>query len=429
MSQFIEVFGGKPLQGRVEVGGAKNAVLPLLLASLLTPETCTFSRVPNIQDVEYALRLLETLGADISFSGNQVSVTIERLNATEASYSLVKALRASFWVLGPLLARGGAARVALPGGDIIGARPVDMHLAGLQAMGADVKVSHGVVFATALKGLRPAQIDFRFPSVGATHQLLMTAALVPGTTVLKGVAREPEVVALAHMLSMMGAQIEGAGSSEIVIHGRESLNGANLSVIGDRLEAATYLLAGVATKGRVTACGIDPTFLSTPLDILESMGCEIELTEDSITVEARGDLKPVDIKTGPFPQFATDLQPLFAAVLSLASGESSIEETIFEGRFGYVSDLCRMGARITIQDQRAVITGVDNFSGALVEGLDIRAAGALLIAALAGEGYSQIHEIQHLRRGYERLEEKMSKLGAEIKVKVTDPEDFIFIGC
>jgi UDP-N-acetylglucosamine 1-carboxyvinyltransferase len=429
MAHYLEVFGGIPLSGKISVGGAKNCALPLLFATLLTPEPCILKGVPRIQDIEIAIKLLESFGAEIEYQGNEIKVQNKKLKATEASYSLVKSLRASFWVLGPILTRGGAARVALPGGDIIGARPVDIHLAGLQKMGAEIKVSNGIVYATACDGLKGAEIELHFPSVGATHQLMMAATLANGVTVLKNAAREPEVIALAEMLNLMGAEVSGAGTKDIVITGQESLGGVNFELIGDRLEAATYLLAALATKGELTVSGVDPEYLSLPLKLLQEMGAEITINGFQITAKYKQRLKGINITTGPYPEFATDLQPLFTALFCLAEGESVIEETVFEGRFGFVSELCRLGAKIRIHDQKAIVTGQESLSPAPVDGLDIRAAGALLIAALATKGKSEIHEIQHLRRGYERLETKLKSIGAEVNLKMNNADDFVFAGC
>ena len=386
MSEYIEITGGKPLKGTITASGAKNAALPILIASLLTPEKCILRNVPNLEDVHLTLRLLEHFGANVQYQDTTVEVEIPQLRATEASYSLVKALRASFWVLGPLLARGRAARVALPGGDIIGARPVDMHLEALTQMGADINVKHGVVFATAVNGLRPAKIHFRFPSVGATHQILMAATLTEGVTVIEGAAREPEVVALGEFLGQIGARIEGLGSDRIEIEGTSDLQAVSLDLIGDRIEAATYLLAGVAAGGEVTVKGINPEFLGSFLNVLSEMKVEVSTTPDSITVRRNGKFSPAHIETAPFPGLATDIQAPLMAALCFADGEGVIEENVFEGRFGHVSELCRMGAKIQVQEKKAIVSGGQKMSGALVEARDIRAGAALVIAALASEG-------------------------------------------
>jgi UDP-N-acetylglucosamine 1-carboxyvinyltransferase len=429
MAEFIEIAGGLPLHGTVTVGGAKNGALPMLMASILSSELVHYDNVPNLEDINLTVHLLEQFGGQVDYNGGTLKVAVPQLIATEASYSLVKALRASFWVLGPLLARGGAARVALPGGDIIGARPVDMHIAALSQMGAEIKVKHGVVFATAPDGLKPADIVLRFPSVGATHQVIMAAALTPGVTTIKGAAREPEISALAELINAMGGDVEGAGTSNIVIRGRDGLGGARVRILGDRIEAGTYLLAGAVTNGAVKAQGIKPSYFGKFLEILDLMGLSVETGDDFVSVKSNGRLKPVSISTAPFPELATDLQAPLMAALCLADGVSTIEENIFEGRFGHASELCRMGASIKINERVATITGVSGLNGAPVEGFDIRAAAALVVAGVAAEGTTRIFEPQHIRRGYEYLETKLSKLGARIYCKVADAEDFTFAGC
>lgn len=429
MSEYIEINGGTSVSGTVTISGAKNAALPMMMASLLTGEPCLLDNVPNLEDVNLTLHLLEHLGAQTEFVESSIRIAVPTLKATEASYSLVKALRASFWVLGPLLARGRAARVALPGGDIIGARPVDMHLAALTQMGADIKVKHGVVYATAEQGLRPAQIELRFPSVGATHQVIMAAALAGGTTLIDGAAREPEVIALANMINAMGGDVEGAGTSRIVIRGKEELGGCAVRLIGDRIEAGTYLLTACAAGGSVKAQGVNPQHLGKFLEVAEAMGTAVEAGSDYIVFQRAGDLKPIQTSTGPFPELATDLQAPLMAAMCFANGTGSIEETIFEGRFGHVSELCRMGADIRVSDRVALVHGGKKMTGALVEAHDIRAGAALIIAATASEGLSQIDEVHHLRRGYETLENKLRGLGVQVGVKHHDSEDSVFTGC
>lgn len=429
MSEFIEVKGGIALKGEVQLSGAKNAVLPLMLASLLTSEKCCFTNVPNLADIGIELNLIEDLGGETFFSDGLAQIQVSRLRGCETSYSLVRALRASFWVFGPLLARGGAARVALPGGDIIGARPVDIHLAALAKMGADISIKHGLVVASAPQGLKAAEIDLRFPSVGATHQIIMAAALTVGTTVIRNAAREPEVEALAAMISSMGAQVEGAGSSTIVIRGRRELGGASVRVIGDRIEAATYLLAAAISSGELTVRGIDPRHLGEFYQVLESLGVRLERGEDFVRLAACGRLRPVSVASGPFPEFATDIQPLLCAALTLADGTSTMAENVYEGRFGHVAELARMGADITVSDRVATIRGVEKLSAAQVEALDIRAGAALVLAALAAEGTSRIYEQHHLRRGYEKLEDKLRAVGADISARIEDADDFMFTGC
>lgn len=429
MAEFIEITGGVPLKGAVKVAGAKNGALPMLLAALLTGERVTYRNVPNLADINLTVSLLEQFGGSVEYAEGTLSVSVPQLIATEASYSLVKALRASFWILGPLLARGGAARVALPGGDIIGARPVDMHVAALAQMGADIKVKHGVVFATAAGGLRPAKIVFRFPSVGATHQVIMAAALTPGVTTIDGAAKEPEIVALADLINAMGGHVEGAGTSHLTIEGREQLGGAEVTLLGDRIEAGTYLLAGAATGGSVRVEGIVPAHFGRFLDLLHEMNLTVETGADWVAVTSSGVLHPVSVSTAPFPEVATDLQAPLMAALCLADGVSTIEENIFEGRFGHASELARMGAEIKITDRVATITGIRKFTGAPVEGADIRAAAALVVAGVAAEGITRLYEPHHIRRGYEYLEAKFSRLGARIGCRVSDAEDFSFAGC
>lgn len=429
MSEFIEIFGGASLKGVVQLSGAKNAALPILMASLLTDQPCKFTNVPNLEDVRLTLNLLEHFGANFQHFADCVDVHTPKLIATDASYSLVKALRASFWVLAPVLARGGVARVALPGGDAIGTRPVNIHLEALAKMGADIKLKHGVVYATAHKGLKPAKIEFSFASVGATHQILMAAALTPGVTQIKNAACEPEVEALAQMLTQMGAEIEGAGTPNIIIRGKKELGGANLAMIGDRVEAVTYLMAGAITKGSVEVRGIKPSYFGNFLDILKEMGLQIETSDYAVKLSYKNKLKPVHVSTAPFPGFATDFQALFMPLLTLVQGESTIEENVFESRFHHVSELLRMGANIDVEDRVAKIKGVDKLSAAPVEGYDIRGAACLILAGLAADGVTRVFEPHHLRRGYERLESKLSSLGAAIACKPEELEDSLLIGC
>ena len=429
MSEYIEISGGTPLEGTIVASGAKNAALPLLISTLLTADECVLQNVPNLTDTSLVLQLLEHFGAECEFVDGTVKVKTEKLSATDASYSLVKALRASFWVLAPLLARGRAARVALPGGDLIGARPVDIHLEGLTKMGADIKIKHGVVYATAVDGLKPIVFDLRYPSVGATHQLIMAASLIPGTTVLHGCAKEPEVVALANCISSMGAEVYGAGGSTIEIHGKSELRGASQRLIGDRIEAGTYLLAAAMTGGKIRVLGIDPIFFGSTLDILNDLGLTVRTGEEYVEVESVTRLKPIKVVTGPFPEFASDLQAPLMAALTVANGTSTIEETVYEGRFGHISELCRLGAKIKLEERVVHIEGVPKLTGAPVDGLDIRAAAALVIGALSAEGTSQIFESHHVRRGYERMENKIAACKGRFWYKVADPEDFMFTGC
>jgi len=429
MTEFIEIVGGKSLQGTIKASGAKNAALPMLMAALLSEEEVFFQNIPNLLDVDLTVNLLEQFGAEVKYAQGNIAVKVPALRAVEASYSLVKALRASFWVLGPLLARGRAARVALPGGDAIGTRPVDIHLNALTKMGADITLKHGVVFASAVNGLRPAEIDFSFPSVGATHQIMMAAALTKGTTVLKGAACEPEVIALADLLNKMGAKIEGAGTPNVAIVGQETLGGAQVSMIGDRIEAGTYLLASVITGGDLKVEGIDPNHLGDFLEILSNLGATVETSPNSIRVIQKNNIRPINVTTEVFPGFATDLQAPLMAALTLAEGESTIEENIFEGRFAHVQELARMGANINVSDRTATITGVRNLSGAPIEASDIRGGAALILAGLAAEGVTSIGEIDHIRRGYEKFDSKLRNLGAQITCRPEEIEDIAAVGC
>ncbi len=429
MLEFIEIQGRRELRGSIKASGAKNAALPMLFAALLTSEKCVFKNVPNLEDVRLAVNLLQTLGAELERSGDEITVFVPKLLATETSYSLVKSLRASFWVLAPLIARGRAARVALPGGDMIGARPVDMHLAALTKMGADIKVKAGVVYATASAGLKPATHDLKFPSVGATHQIIMAASLTPGVSIINGAAREPEVQALAHMINNMGGEVEGAGTSQIVVRGKAELGGTTELLIGDRIEAGSYLLAAIAAGGKIRVEAINPDFFGDFLPMLTEMGAKMSLGRDFVELIAPERVRAITASTGPFPAFATDLQAPLMAALTVADGISSIEETIFEGRFGHVSELCRLGASIEVRDKIARITGAPKLAAAPVEALDIRAGFSLVVAALAAEGTTQIHETQHLRRGYEDLERKLGSLDALVRCKLCDAEDFVFTGC
>lgn len=432
MTEYLCIQGGNRLSGAVQVSGAKNAALPLLIAALLTTEKCEFKNVPNIHDVHLLLQLLSQCGAEVTRGKKgltELSIKTPQITSSETSYALVRALRASFWILAPLLARFGEAHLALPGGDIIGARPVDLHLEALTKMGAEFKVNQGIVHGVCANGFKGAEIDLRFASVGATHQILMAAALAKGKTVIKGAAREPEIVAVASMLRDLGCIVEGEGSNIIEITGREYLGSASVSVIGDRIEAGTYAMAAAATGGDVTIEGFDPSHLGSFIDSMNDMGLSISTTSKSITVKSNGRLKSIRLITEPFPGFATDLQAVSMAALTVATGESVIEEHIFEGRFGHVAELCRMGADIRVNEHTATIHGVEKLSGAPVEGHDIRAAAALVVAALGAEGESRIFEPQHLRRGYESLEEKLRKLGGKIQVQIADPEDHLFSGC
>jgi UDP-N-acetylglucosamine 1-carboxyvinyltransferase len=433
--EVIEISGARPLAGSIRVAGAKNAALPLMIASLLSSETVELSNIPNLYDVSVLCHLLENLGAKIDKNADTLTINTPKIVSSEAKYSLVKALRASFWVLAPLLARTGSAKVALPGGDIIGSRGVDIHLDGLAAFGAQIELSHGTVFARAPFGLKAAEINLKFPSVGATHQLLMAASLIEGRSVLRGVAREPEIVALADLLIKMGAEISGAGSDEITIIGKSSLTSAKQKVIGDRIEAGTYLLCALASQltctesKEIEILGFDPQHLDAVLRLLSNSGAMLEILADGVRLIPGSSISPINVKTEPFPGFPTDLQAPFCAFLGAIKGRSSIEETIYDGRFGHVPELRRMGLDIKIEDRKIIVDGGKTFSSADVEGMDIRGAAALVVAAICAQGKTQIHAPSHLRRGYEFIEKKLEAVGVDIKTTIADQDDFAFAGC
>jgi UDP-N-acetylglucosamine 1-carboxyvinyltransferase len=375
------------------------------------------------------VRLLESFGGVVDHEESLVRVRYPEITGTEAPYRLVKALRASFWVLGPLLARKGSAQVALPGGDAIGSRPVDIHLRGLVRMGADIRLKHGVVYATAPSGLTPQQLTLDFPSVGATHNLMMAASLVPGETVLHGAACEPEVAELAAVLSGKGAEIEGAGSSTIRIRGRSELGGVVHEIHGDRIEAATFLIGGAMTGGEVKVNGISADKLEAVLDVLGESGCRFTSDENSITVTGPERMKAVSFATAPFPGLATDVQPLLLAAMTRAEGECVVEETVFDNRFGHVAEYRRLGANIHLSGRTAHIHGVTTLSGAPVEATDIRAGAGLALMGLVAEGTTEVHELLHIDRGYERFVEKLQKLGARVvRIPVLDEKE-VAVGC
>ncbi len=431
MREYLSLGGGTPLQGTITVSGAKNSALPMLIATLLSGSECVLSNVPDLEDISVLLRLLRSIGAQASFSEGTAHITAAHIKEdAEAPYSLVKALRASFWVLAPLLARNRYARVALPGGDAIGSRPVDLHLRGLSAMGADIRMRHGVVVAQAPGGLRPADIRLDYPSVGATHQLLMAAALIPGKTVIRNAAREPEVRELAEFLGQLGAGVGYSDSESIIeIEGRAELGGAARSILGDRIEGVTYLTAGFVSGGCVTVKGIAPSALTSALDVLSEAGARVERGQNEVTILGGGEIYPVSFATAPYPGLATDAQPILMAALTKATGQSSITETVFENRFGHVAEYRRFGANIRVDGRTAVVSGVRQLQSAPVEGLDIRAAAGLLIMGLMADGVTTISEVHHLDRGYEGLVEKFNSLGARISRSSWHGDRELVYGC
>jgi UDP-N-acetylglucosamine 1-carboxyvinyltransferase len=414
MEQFV-VGGGAPLRGSVEVLGAKNAVLKHLVATLLAPGRHTITNVPGILDVQIMGQVLEHIGATCVFEGSTVTVDIPDELLPEAPIDLVRRMRASILVLGALLARTGEARVALPGGDDFGSRPIDMHIDGLRSMGAEFDLVHGVLRASAPDGLHGAEVYFDFPSVGATENLLLAGVMAAGTTVIGNAAREPEIEDLAAMLTGMGARISGAGTPTITIEGVGSLSPAQHRAVPDRLAAGTYLVAGAITGGEVTVTGCVPDHLRMELRKLEEAGCEWEAGDDWIVV--RGPQRPgaVDFATLPYPGFHTDMHPQMVALLSLATGTSVITENIYTARFRYVGELNRMGADVAVDGQHVVIRGVERLSGCPVDACDIRAGAALVLAATAAEGLTTVTNAEHIDRGYDGFVEKMTALGASIE--------------
>ncbi|MGI9641574.1 MAG: UDP-N-acetylglucosamine 1-carboxyvinyltransferase [Acidimicrobiia bacterium] len=414
MVDSIYVRGGAPLSGSVGVLGAKNAVLKHMVATLLAPGTHTISNVPNILDVEIMGRVLEHVGATCERSGSTLTVTVPEDPIPEAPLDLVRQMRASILVLGALLARTGEARVALPGGDDFGSRPIDFHVRGLEAMGAQFELRHGVLYGSAPDGLVGTDVFLEFPSVGATENLLLAGVLAKGTTTISNAAREPELTDLAEYLMKMGAKIDGAGTSTLEVHGVDGLEPASHKTVPDRLEAGTYLVAGAMSRGQVTVTGCRPEHLRMELRKLEETGCTVETSEDSVTLTGPERPSSVDIATLPYPGFHTDMHPQMVAYLSVADGTSLVTENIYAGRFRYLGELNRMGSEIHADGQHVVIRGVSELSGCEIEGCDIRAAAALAIAGLRADGETIIRDAQHVDRGYDGFVDKLASLGASI---------------
>lgn len=414
----LKINGGRPLQGEIQISGAKNAALPILAASLLAKDNVTIQNVPHLKDVTTMMELLGQLGAKLLVDENlQIQIDSNSVNDLVAPYDLVKTMRASILVLGPLLARYGRAEVALPGGCAIGSRPVDFHLKALKSMGAKIEVKNGFIYASTPKGyLVGKTLVFDTVTVTGTENIMMAAVLAKGTTIIKNAAKEPEVVDLANMLNQMGAKIVGAGTHTIEIEGVDSLSGTTYSVLPDRIEAGTYLVAGAITRGDVTLRKVRPDHLLSILCKLEEAGAIINLGEDWVHLNMQHQ-RPiaVDISTSPYPGFATDMQAQFMALNCVAEGSASISENIFENRFMHVHELQRMGAQIRVNGNTAIVTGVENLTGAPVMATDLRASAGLVLAGLAAEGETIIDRIYHVDRGYERIEEKLSALGADIK--------------
>jgi UDP-N-acetylglucosamine 1-carboxyvinyltransferase len=410
----IIVKGGRPLKGEVRISGAKNAALPILISSLLTESVNTYSNVPDLMDIHSTTMLLSKLGARVENCGHTIRIDAAGLIEHEAAYDQVRKMRASVLVLGPLLARLGRARVSLPGGCAIGARPINLHLKGLAALGASIELKHGYVEASAGQ-LKGADIYFDVVTVTGTENLMMAAVTAKGTTVLRNAAREPEVVALAETLTRMGAEIKGAGTSVITINGVSALNPVETAIIPDRIETGTFMTAGILTRGNVTLLDCEPDHLGATINKLRRTGAEIETTPNTIHVSIKRDIGSVDVKTQPYPGFPTDMQAQFMVLMSIADGSSMISETIFENRYIHVSELRRMGADIKVDGNIAIVKGVSKLSGAQVMATDLRASASLILAGLVADGTTEVNRVYHLDRGYESIERKFAGLGADIK--------------
>jgi UDP-N-acetylglucosamine 1-carboxyvinyltransferase len=422
----IRIIGGRPLNGTIPISGAKNATLPLMIASLLTEETLILDNVPRLADVVLLERILGNHGVDIMTSGKRpgqsadhgqtLHISAARIVDTNAPYELVSRMRASFWVLAPLVARMGEARVSMPGGCAIGTRPVDLLIMAIAKLGASIEIDRGDVVARAPNGLRGGEIVFPKVTVGGTHTALMAASLASGTTVIENAAREPEIGDVADCLNKMGARISGAGTSRIVVEGVPKLHGARHAVLPDRIETGTYAMAVAMAGGDILLQNARPELLQAALDVLTQAGVTVTPNNQGIRIARDGvHLRPVDVATAPFPEFPTDLQAQLMALMTRARGTSHIVETVFENRFMHVQELARLGARIHLEGERATIEGVEQLKGAPVMATDLRASVSLVIAALAAEGETLVNRVYHLDRGFERLEDKLGRCGAAIE--------------
>jgi UDP-N-acetylglucosamine 1-carboxyvinyltransferase len=422
----IRIVGGRPLNGSIPISGAKNATLPLMIASLLTDQTLILDNVPRLADVSLLQRILSNHGVDMMVpgkrpgesqqNGHTIHIVASRIVDTTAPYDLVSKMRASFWVIAPLVARMGEAKVSMPGGCAIGTRPVDLLIMALEALGAKIEIDAGYVIARAKDGLKGGEIKFPKVTVSGTHTALMAAVLARGTTVIENAAQEPEIGDVADCLNKMGARVSGIGTSRLIVEGVTRLGGARHSVLPDRIETGTYAMAVAMTGGDVLLQGARPELLQSALDTLKSAGVEITSNNEGIRVRRNGSgIQPVNVTTDPFPGFPTDLQAQLMALMSMAKGTSRITETIFENRFMHVQELARLGARIQLDGQTAIVTGVDKLRGAPVMATDLRASVGLVIAALAAEGETMVSRVYHLDRGFERLEEKLGACGAAIE--------------
>ncbi len=412
----IVIEGGTPLSGQIEISGAKNSALKLMVACLLTDEELKLTNMPNLRDTRFLGQLLENFGVEVTDGVGHMKLHAQTLSSTTAPYDLVRKMRASFNVLGPVLARAHKAKVSLPGGCAIGARPVDLHLKALEAMGAKIELSEGYVIAHARGGLKGAEITFPFISVGATEHAMLAAVLAKGQTVLNNAAREPEIVDLANCLNAMGAKVSGAGRSEITIEGVKKLSGTSYAVVPDRIEAGTYALAAAIAGGAVRLVGVRADHLGSLWPLLAQAGAKVTMDENSVMVERHGTpIHPVDVETQAYPGFPTDLQAQFMALMCLADGVSIIRENIFENRFMHCPELVRMGADITVKGREAIVRGVKRLRGAPVMATDLRASASLVAAGLAAEGTTEVARVYHLDRGFEYIDRKLGNCGARIK--------------
>ncbi len=421
MEQYI-IKGGHPLVGEVEIGGAKNAALAILAASIMTDDTVRIENLPDVNDINVLLEAIKDIGASVHRSDRHtVKINAKKINSFSIEYDYIKKIRASYYMLGAMLGKYKHAEVALPGGCNIGSRPIDQHIKGFRALGADVDIEYGKIIAEA-DHLRGSHIYFDVVSVGATINVMMAASMAEGMTIMENVAKEPHVVDVANFLNSMGANIRGAGTDVIKIRGVPELHGTEYSVIPDQIEAGTYMFAAAATKGDVTVMNVIPKHLEATIAKLDEIGCEVEEFDDAVRVVSKGDLKCSHVKTLPYPGFPTDLQPQIGVTLALCKGTSTITESIFENRFKYLDELARMGANIKIEGNYATIEGVDHFTGARVSAPDLRAGAALCIAGLATEGITIIDDIVYIQRGYERFDEKLRGIGAMIEEVSTEKE-------
>ena len=421
MEQYV-IKGGNPLNGEVEIGGAKNAALAILAASIMTDETVTIENLPNVRDINVLLQAIEEIGAKVErINAHKVKINGSFIRDVNVDNAFIRRIRASYYLIGALLGKYKKAQVALPGGCDIGSRPIDLHMKGFRAMGANVDIAHGLVVAEAEK-LNGTHIYLDKVSVGATINIMMAASMAEGKTVIENAAKEPHVVDVANFLNSMGANIRGAGTDVIRIVGVEKLHKTEYSIIPDQIEAGTFMFAAAATRGDVTVLNVIPKHLEATIAKLVEIGCEVEEFDDAVRVVSKGALRNTQVKTLPYPGFPTDMQPQIGVTLALCKGTSTITESIFENRFKYLDELARMGANVKIEGNSATIEGVNGFSGARVSAPDLRAGAALVIAGLAADGITIVDDIVYIQRGYERFEEKLRSLGAQIEKVSTERE-------